>query len=37
MREEKFSTAGTPTQLTEGLPPDAVGLTLNQFDAIMEQ
>jgi len=37
MREEKFSTSATPTQLTEGLPPDAVGLTLNQFDAIMEQ
>ena len=37
VREEKFSTSATPTQLTEGLPPDAVGLTLNQFDAIMEQ
>ena len=37
VREEKFSTSTTPTQLTEGLPPDAVGLTLNQFDAIMEQ
>jgi hypothetical protein len=31
MREEKFATSITPTQLTEGLPPDAVGLTLNQL------
>jgi N4-gp56 family major capsid protein len=37
VREEKFTTSTTPTQLTEGLPPDAVGLTLNQFDAVMEQ
>jgi N4-gp56 family major capsid protein len=37
VREEKFVTSTTPQQLTEGLPPDAVGLTLNQFDAITEQ
>jgi N4-gp56 family major capsid protein len=37
MREEKFSTSASPSQLTEGLPPDAVGLTLNQFDAVAEQ
>jgi N4-gp56 family major capsid protein len=37
VREEKFTTSTTPTQLTEGLPPDAIGLTLNQFDAVMEQ
>jgi len=37
VREEKFTTSTSPTQLTEGLPPDAVGLTLNQFDAVMEQ
>jgi N4-gp56 family major capsid protein len=37
VREEKFTTATTPTQLQEGLPPDAVGLTLNQFQAVVEQ
>ena len=37
MREEKFSVATTPTQLTEGVPPDAAGITLNQFQAVMEQ
>lgn len=37
VREEKFSVASTPTQLTEGLPPDAVGLTLNEFEAVAEQ
>jgi N4-gp56 family major capsid protein len=37
VREEKLSVASTPTQLTEGIPPDAVGLTLNQFEATIEQ
>lgn len=37
VREEKLSVASTPTQLTEGLPPDAVGITLNQFEATIEQ
>lgn len=37
VREEKFTDSATPTQLTEGVAPDAVGLTLNQFDAVMEQ
>lgn len=36
-REEKLSVAATPTQLAEGLPPDAVGITINQFQAITEQ
>lgn len=33
VREEKLTVAATPTQLTEGIPPDAVGLTLNQIEA----
>ena len=37
VREEKLTVASTPTQLTEGIPPDAVGLTLNQFEATIEQ
>ena len=37
VREEKFTVSSTPTQLTEGIPPDATGLTLNQFEAVMEQ
>jgi len=37
VREEKFSVATTPTQLTEGIPPDATGVTLNQFEAVAEQ
>jgi N4-gp56 family major capsid protein len=37
VREEKFTTPASPVQLTEGIPPDAVGLTLNQFDAVAEQ
>lgn len=37
VREEKFVTQKTPTQLTEGIAPDAVGLTLNQFEATAEQ
>lgn len=37
VREEKLSVPSTPTQLVEGIPPDAVGITLNQFEATMEQ
>lgn len=37
VREEKLSVATTPTQLTEGIAPDAVGITLNQFEATIEQ
>src|SRR5258708_36030195 len=37
VREEKLTVAATPTQLTEGIPPDAVGITINQFQAITEQ
>lgn len=37
VREEKFADSATPTQLTEGVAPDAVGLTLNQFEAVAEQ
>ena len=36
-REEKFTPATSPTQLTEGIPPDATGLTINQFEAVVEQ
>lgn len=36
-REEKLTVASTPTQLTEGIAPDAAGLTINFFDAVMEQ
>jgi N4-gp56 family major capsid protein len=34
-REEKF--ALSTTQLTEGAPPDAVGVTINFFEAVTEQ
>jgi N4-gp56 family major capsid protein len=37
VREEKLPVTATPTQLTEGITPDAVGITLNQFDAVLEQ
>jgi N4-gp56 family major capsid protein len=37
VREEKLTVATTPTQLTEGISPDAVGITLNQFEATVEQ
>lgn len=36
-RLEKFSTTASPTQLVEGIPPDADPLTINQFTAVMEQ
>lgn len=37
VKEEKLTVATSPTQLTEGVPPDAVGITLNQFEATVEQ
>jgi N4-gp56 family major capsid protein len=36
-REEKLTVSSTPTQLTEGVPPDAVGITIDQFEAVTEQ
>lgn len=36
-REEKLAVSTTPTQLTEGVPPDAVGIAINYFDAVTEQ
>jgi len=36
-RMEKFTVDATPTQLTEGIPPDAQGLTINQVEATTEQ
>ena len=37
VREEKLPVSASPTQLTEGIPPDARGITLNQFEATAEQ
>ena len=37
VREEKLAVSATPTQLTEGVAPDSVGITLNQFEATTEQ
>lgn len=36
-REEKLAITATPAQLTEGVPPDAVGIQVSQFEAIAEQ
>jgi N4-gp56 family major capsid protein len=36
-RMEKLTVSASPTQLTEGSQPDAVGLTINQFTATTEQ
>jgi len=36
-RLEKLSVAATPTQLVEGVAPDAQGMTINQFTATVEQ
>ena len=36
VREEKFSSA-VPAQLTEGSAPNAMGITMNQFEATAEQ
>lgn len=35
-RQEKFSVPATPTQLTQGLPPEATGLTINQIEATVQ-
>ena len=34
---EKLAVSTSPTQLTEGVAPDATGLTLNQIEATVEQ
>lgn len=36
-RLEKLSTTTSPSQLTEGVSPDAQGLTMSQFQAVAEQ
>lgn len=36
-REEKFQVSASPTQLTQGIPPEAQGLTINQIEATSEQ
>lgn len=36
-RIEKLSVSAAPSQLTEGVAPDADGLTMNQFEATAEQ
>lgn len=37
VRQEKLSVSASPSQLTQGVAPDASGITLNQFEAVMEQ
>ncbi len=37
VREEKFAVSTNPTALTEGVAPDAVGITLSEFQATAEQ
>lgn len=37
VRQEKQSVSSSPSQLTEGVPPSAQGLTLNQYEATLEQ
>lgn len=37
VRQEKLAVATSPTQLQEGVAPDAKGITLNQFEATVEQ
>lgn len=37
VREEKFTVASSPTQLVEGISPDANGITMTQFEAVAEQ
>jgi N4-gp56 family major capsid protein len=36
-RLEKLATSTTPTQLSEGIMPDATGLTMSQYTAVAEQ
>jgi N4-gp56 family major capsid protein len=37
VRQEKLAVAVSPTQLSQGIAPDAQGITLNQFEATAEQ
>ena len=37
VRQEKFTVSASPTELTEGVNPDSVGVTMNQFEALTEQ
>lgn len=37
VRQEKFTVSVSPTQLQEGVAPDANGITMNQFEAVAEQ
>jgi N4-gp56 family major capsid protein len=36
-RLEKLSTSTSPSQLSEGVSPDAIGLTMSQYQAVAEQ
>lgn len=36
-RFEKLTTTTAPVQLTEGVTPDAVGLAVNQFEALIRR
>jgi N4-gp56 family major capsid protein len=36
-REEKLPASTSPTALTEGIPPDSIGITINYFEAVVEQ
>ena len=36
-REEQFTASTNPVQLSEGITPDAQGVTLNEFQAVIEQ
>lgn len=36
-RLEKLPVEASPTQLTEGVPPDSEPITINQFEAVAEQ
>jgi len=36
-RLEKLTTSLTPTQLAEGIQPDAIGMQMSQFTAVAEQ
>lgn len=35
VREEKLSVSSSPTQLTQGLPPDAIGISMTGFEAVI--
>lgn len=36
-REEKFAVSASPAQLSQGIPPEAQGLSINQVEATAEQ